>query len=389
MLNILAEFGALPPDDVLATAPLRQEIRRFLREELQSGGYKWAPEGWERFDPEFSKKLGAHGWIGMTWPSKYGGQERSSLERYVVTEELLAAGAPIRAHWLADRQFGPLVLAVGTDEQKDYFLPRIAAGTCSVCLGLSEPDSGSDLASIRTKADKVSGGWSIIGTKVWTSYAHKAEYMNVIARTSPMSVENRHAGLTQFIIRTPEAEGLTVRPIINLAGEHDFNEVTLENVFVPDNMVLGPVGSAWSQVTGELAHERSNPDRWLNSFNLLSTMVDELGQKPDRRDAEKMGRLIAHLWTLHRMSFSIAVQFDKNRMPIIEAALLKDLGTQFDQEVPAQARELFPASLRSRRDNSALEEVLKRMQLYSPSFTIRSGTREIMRGITARGLGLR
>ena len=251
----LDNFGLLPDEISARMQGLRAEVRAFLEKELSSGGYAWAPEGWERYDPAFSRKIAAKGWIGMTWPKKYGGHERSTLERYVVTEELLAAGAPVRAHWLADRQIGPMLLAVGTQEQKSRLLPQIAAGELSLCLGLSEPDTGSDLASIRTKGEQVPGGWQINGTKVWSSFAHKAHLMNVFVRTSPRTEDNRHGGLTQFLVDL-SAPGISVRPIINLAGERDFNQVVFDDVFVPNEMVLGEVGKGWGQVSGELAHER-------------------------------------------------------------------------------------------------------------------------------------
>jgi len=385
---VLEQFGLLPDETAARLRPLRAQVRAFLAAELASGGFTWAPEGWERYDAAFSKKIAAQGWIGMTWPKQYGGHERSALERYVVTEELLVTGAPVRAHWLADRQFGPLLLAVGTEEQKQKFLPRIAAGECFVCLGLSEPDTGSDLASIRTKAERVAGGWRINGTKIWASYAHSAHFMNIFARTSPPADGSRHDGLTQFLIDL-SSPGITVRPIINLAGEHDFNEVVFEDAFVADDMVLGQVGKGWGQVSGELVYERSGPDRWLGSFAVLSAVLDEIGTVPAQREAEKFGRLVAHLWTLHRMSFSIAYQLGQGESPAIEAALLKDLGNQFDQDVPQVAREIVPASRRGQPSGARFEAVLRRLQLYAPSFTLRGGTKEIMRGITARGLGLR
>jgi acyl-CoA dehydrogenase len=385
---VLKNFGNSPAAAAAELEPLRESVRDFLAQERASGGYEWSPEGWERYDAEFSRKIASKGWIGMTWPKQYGGHERTTLERYVVTEELLAAGAPVRAHWLADRQFGPLLLAVGTDEQKEMFLPRIAAGQCFVCLGLSEPDSGSDLASIRTRAVKADGGWRITGTKIWASYAHRAHWMNVFARTAPADEKERHKGLTQFIVDLAQP-GISIRPIINLAGEHDFNEVVFDEHFVPDKMLIGTEGAGWTQVSGELAHERSGPDRWLGSFGVLAALAQELQDDCDESSAEKFGSLIAQIWTLHRMSFSIAVQLGRGETPNVEAALLKDLGNHFDQEVPSVAREILPLARRAADPDSRLNAVLRRILLYAPSYTIRGGTREILRGITARSLGLR
>jgi acyl-CoA dehydrogenase len=369
---------------------LRQEVRGFLATELASGGFAVDPAGWDRYDPAFSRKVATRGWIGMTWPRRYGGHERSSLERYVVTEELLAAGAPVRAHWLADRQIGPLLLSAGTEAQKQEFLPRIAAGTCFVCVGLSEPDSGSDLSSIRTAARKVEGGWRITGRKVWTSYAHRAHLINLFARTAPRDEANRHAGVTQFLIDL-DAPGLARRPIRNLADEHDFNEVVLDEVFVPDDRVIGKVGGAWSQVNDELAHERAGSERWMNTMGLLRGLADQLRHPAtDRRDLAVVGRLAAHLWTLHRMSLGIAVLLGEGIVPEVEAAMVKDLGTHFDQEVPRRAREVLTEGRRAEwPEGDALEAALEHAVLYAPSTTIRGGTTEILRGIVARGLGLR
>ena len=366
---------------------LRDEVRTFLARELASGSYSRTAAGWDRYDAEFSRKIGAKGWIGMTWPRQYGGHERSSLERYVVSEELLVSGAPVRAHWLADRQFGPLVLKVGTEQQKRRFLPKIAAGECFVCVGLSEPDSGSDLSSIKTAAKKVEGGWRITGTKVWTSYAHKAHLINLFARTSKRDEKNRHAGVTQFVVEL-HSMGVSVRPIINLAGDHDFNEVSFDDVFVPDDNVLGTVGGAWSQVSEELAHERSGAERWVNSFGALVHAIDEFGPTPNESEAQATGRLISHLWTLHRMSFSIATMLQNGHVPEVEAALVKDLGTVFDQDVPKAIRAVMPEARQAWASEKFTQAFGRAMQ-YAPAASIRGGTREILRGIIARGLGLR
>lgn len=151
----------------------------------------------------------------MTWPKEYGGQDRSALERYVVLEEMLAAGAPVAAHWIADRQSGPLLLKVGTEEQRRTLLPRIAAGECYFCIGMSEPDSGSDLAAVRTRAVPVPGGFRVNGTKLWTTYAHKSHYMLLFCRTG--DGDDRHDGTSQLLVdlNTP---GITIRPIEDLAG---------------------------------------------------------------------------------------------------------------------------------------------------------------------------
>lgn len=368
---------------------LREEVRAFLSAERASGGYVRDAAGWDRYDEAFSRKIGARGWIGMTWPRRYGGREASALERYVVSEELIAAGAPVRAHWLADRQFGPLLLAVGTEAQKAAYLPRIAQGECYVCVGMSEPDTGSDLAAIRTRAEKVEGGWRINGRKVWTSYAHRAHLVNLFARTSARSDENRHAGVTQFIVDL-KSPGIDVRPIYNLASDHDFNEVLFEDVFVPDANVIGKIGGGWSQISAELAYERSGPERYLNAYGCLVQLIDAVGPEPSAGDAQKIGRLVAHLLTLRQMSFSIAGMIERGHVPGMEAALVKDLGNHFDQAVPAAARDIMTEDKRALLPSDVpFNAMLDHALYYAPSYTIRGGTTEILRGIIARGLGLR
>ena len=202
---------------------LRKEVRAFLAAEPASRAPADRAQSWNGVDPAFSRKLGERGWIGMTWPKEYGGHERSGLERYVVIEEMLAAGAPVAAHWIADRQSGPSLLRYGSEEQRITILPRIARGECYFCIGMSEPDAGSDLAAVRTKAQPVDGGYLVNGTKLWTTNAHLAHYMILLARTGS-SASERHAGLSQFVVDL-SAPGIEIRPILIATGEHHFNEV--------------------------------------------------------------------------------------------------------------------------------------------------------------------
>src|SRR5881409_984213 len=253
---------------------LRKEVRAFLAEEIAAGTFDPHKPNREDTDvPEFSRKVGARGWLGMTWPKKYGGHERSFLERYVVMEEMLAAGAPVSAHWVADRQSGPLLLRFGTEEQRQRFLPRIARGELAFAIGMSEPDSGSDLASIRTRAEHVEGGYRVNGTKIWTSNAHISDYAIALFRTKVVP-DKKHEGLSQFLVDL-KSEGIGIRPIIDLAGGHHFNEVHFENAFVPDDMLVGKEGEGWRQVSTELAFERSGPERYLSSIRLVMELIRE------------------------------------------------------------------------------------------------------------------
>jgi alkylation response protein AidB-like acyl-CoA dehydrogenase len=367
------------PDEAEA---LRAEVRAFVRETLGADARRNSDFG-ASHDPEFSKALGERGWIGMTWPTEYGGGGRSFFERYVVTEELLAAGAPVGAHWIADRQSGPLLLRYGTEEQRRAFLPRIVAGECFFSIGMSEPDSGSDLASVRTTGTRVDGGWRVNGTKLWSSGAHRNHYMITLIRTEPQG-ENRHAGLSQLIVDLRNSEGLTVRPIRSMAGDAEFNEVVFEDVFVPDDHVVGSTGMGWDQVTSELGYERSGPERFLSAFRVFVELVREIGDDPSEHEAAVLGRLAAHMMTLRRMSISVAGMLQSNANPVVEAALVKELGNNFEKELPEIARLVAP-----RATGGAFRSTFEDTLLHAPSFTIRGGTREILRGMIARGLGLR
>ena len=383
----IANLGFEPPPPFPEAEVLRGEVRAFLAEHLPRRAITQGVGSWGGSSREFSRKMGARGWIAMTWPKRYGGHERSALERYVVLEEMLASGAPVSGHWVADRQSGPLILRVGTEAQKQSILPRIAAGECSFCIGMSEPDSGSDLASVRTRAVAVDGGFRVNGTKLWTSNAHRSEYMILLARTGEAG-EQRHGGLTQFLVDLKATQGIAIRPVRNLSGDHHFNEVVFQDVFLSGASVLGEVGGGWKQVTGELAFERSGPERFLSSFTLLVELARALGPDPSERARIALGRIVAHIFTLRRLSRSVAGMLQAGANPAQQAALVKDLGTTLEQEIPEIARQLIDAEP-DRASTRDFVTVLAHTMMNAPSFSIRGGTREILRGMIARGLGLR
>lgn len=384
---MMPRFSFSSSDDSPDINQLRAEVRAFLTEE----GRAWTPlqrgESWSGFDAEFSKKLGERGWLGMTWPKEYGGHARSAFERYVVVEELLAAGAPVAAHWFADRQTGPNLLKFGSEAQKATLLPRMASGECFTCIGMSEPNSGSDLAAVQTRAVPEDGGWRVNGTKVWTTYAHKAHYMVLFCRTSG-SREDRQGGTSQLIVdlKTP---GVTIRPIIDMMGRHHFNEVAFQDVFLPAEALIGKEGDGWKQVTSELSYERSGPERFLSSYRLLVELVRVLGEAPDDRAAVALGRMVTHLVVLRRLSKSVTAMIEDHMDPQLQASIVKDLGAVFEQEVPEIARDLFTREAAGPLLFESFYAVLAQSIMSAPSYSLRGGTREILRGIIARGLGLR
>ncbi|MCV7344786.1 acyl-CoA dehydrogenase family protein [Mycolicibacterium rhodesiae] len=384
-------------------ATLRASIRDFLTADRAEFGWQPAVDAWlSSWDEGFSARLGAAGFLGLTIPREYGGQGLSHLHRYVVTEELLAIGAPVAAHWIADRQVAPGLLAYGSEEQRQRLLPKIAAGQYFSAIGMSEPQAGSDLAASAAKATKTEGGWLLSGTKVWTSGAHLAHQIVVLARTSPVDPDRRHAGFSQFIVPTarsipeslrscPPSHGITISPIVIMSGEHHFNEVTFDDVFISDDNLLGEVGNGWHQVTAELSFERSGPERILSTAALLTALVALLAGQDDLDDhaAAAVGDLLARVISLRQLSVSVARALAAGQSPVNEAALVKDLGTRFEQESVELAADLFGYAATDAPDRDRVAALLNVARLHSPLFTLRGGTNEVLRGVVARGMGLR
>ena len=370
------------------TSGLRQEVRAFLAAELAAGAFEPHCDAWVYgWDEEFSRRLASRGWIGMTVPAEYGGAARTAAERYVVVEELLAAGAPVAAHWAADRQVVPTLLRYGTEEQRRRYLPRICAGECFFAIGMSEPDAGSDLAALRAMAHRVDGGWRVTGTKIWTSHLHRTRDFVALVRTSRKDAANRHGGLSQLII-DPASEGVTVRPIVSMSGEHNFNEVVLDGVYVPDDMVIGTVGDGWAQVTAELTHERSGPERFLSTMPLVrAAAVNLAARKVDDTTKAALGGLVARLAAMRQLSRSVAAAVDEGTQPAVLAALVKEAGTRLEKDSIDTVRGLV--QLQSVPNGTWLERLFAEALLHSPGFTLRGGTNEVLRSIVARDLGLR
>lgn len=386
---MLAEKLRFEPYELPASLDdLRAEVRAFLSQELALVPPVHLSNSWDAFDPDFSAKLGAQGWLGMMLPTAYGGHGRTAFERYVVVEECLAAGAPTGFHWVADRQSGPLIARYGTEAQKHEIISKITAGLACFCIGMSEPNSGSDLASLRTRAERTADGWVVNGTKIWTSYAHRAHYMIALFRTDTSS-DSKHAGLSQFLIDLSKAEGITPRPITDLTGRQHFNEVSFENAVLPEDALVGEEGRGWKQVTEELAFERSGPERYLSCFVLLTKLIDVIKDDAAPATMARIGSQIAWVTTLRNMSLSIAGLLHEGQDPALAASIVKDLGCQFEQGLPGLAQELCALEPTLAGHGIDYQQVLGNLVQLAPSFSLRGGTPEIMRGIIAKGLGVR
>lgn len=384
-MNVLKQ-ASIPPED----EALRPQVRAFLRERVASMPAESRARSWMGFDSEFSRALGQRGWLGLTIPTEYGGGGRGPFSRFVVAEELLRAGAPVSAHWIADRQSGPLILKYGSEKQKRQYLPGICQGELFFCIGMSEPNAGSDLASVKTSAKPAAGGWLLNGAKLWTTNAHRSHYMIALVRTSG-TPESRHAGLSQVIVDL-SLPGITIRPIRDLTGDEHFCEVFFDNVVLGDDAVLGEEGQGWEQVTAELAFERSGPERIYSSVVLLEEWVRHLRSKPQLSEREETlaGQLVGQLHVLREMTVSLASLLQQGESPVVEAAMVKDMGTEFEQQLPMLLADLLASE---QADGAPVPESLLRVLAYttqmSPSFSLRGGTREILRGMIARGLGMR
>ncbi|RAP60116.1 acyl-CoA dehydrogenase [Achromobacter sp. HZ01] len=376
------QLAAIPAQD----EALRASVRAFLREALHDMPADRRARSWMGYDAEFSRALARQGWLGLTLPAAYGGGERSNYARFVLSEELLAVGAPVSAHWIADRQTAPLILRYGSQAQRDFYLPRIIRGEAFFAIGMSEPDTGSDLASVRTRATPQGGGWLLNGRKIWTTNAHRSHYMCALVRTSG-APEDRHRGLSQMIFDLT-LPGIEIRPIRDITGDTHFCEVLFDNVRLPADALVGEEGSGWAQVTAELALERSGPERIYSSMVLIDGWLAHLRANgaPEPAQVRLAGRLAANLAVLRAMSLAVTRRLNEGADAGLAAVLVKDLGTGFEQAVP----EWIGQALRA---GPAPDEVLARTLAYltviNPTFSLRGGTRHILRGIIARELGLR
>ena len=373
----------LTPDE----RALQAEVREFLAAELPPGSHTPGLGMSAGRDKAFSKKMAERGWVGMALPTEWGGSDKKAVDRFIVVEEMLRWGAPVGYHWVSDRQTGNVILKFGTDEQKERFLPKICAGEIGFSIGMSEPDSGSDLASVTTRAERDQGGWIVNGTKIWTSNAHENDWFICLLRTTPMEDGgNKREGLSQMLIDLHNTDGLELSPIPFLNGEHHFNEVSFNDVFVPDENVVGQPGMGWHQNTTEMAYERGGPDRWLSAYSTVEQLLREAeGTAMGDRTVELFGELTARWWGIRNLSLSVARLIDAGEAPSVKSSLVKEMGTRFEIETIEKLVELVDTEL-SLESESLFERLLAQCVLTGPGNTIRGGTIEILRSVAAKGL---
>jgi alkylation response protein AidB-like acyl-CoA dehydrogenase len=334
------------------------------------------------YSADVARRLGERGWIGMTWPTAEGGHGRTPLERFVVYEALIEHGAPIAAMWFADRQMGPTMLQFGTPEQRRRFLPGIVAGTSMWCIGMSEPDAGSDLASLRTRAVRDGDHWVVTGRKVWTSGAALADWCYLVARTDPTAPS--HRGLSELVVdmRSP---GVEVRPIRDMTGDAHFCEITLDRVRVPGDHLVGELNGSFRQLMRQLEHERGGIDRLVSNRMLyrdvLATGLVDTNDPVIRQQ-------IATIESGYRIGRLLVVRETLGQAPTGFSAATKVACTELEQQVASFcARAAGAAAWLS--DGHEIAARAARNVCYSPAYTIMGGTSEILRNVIGeRVLGL-
>lgn len=373
----------------------RAEVRDFLEEELRKGFFEVQTDSWlGAFSSEFSRKVGERGWIGLTWPKEYGGKGVSYLDRLVYTEEMLRYGAPVAAHWMADRQVGPCIIRFGSEEQKKELLPRIVRGEIYFGLGMSEPEAGSDLASLKTRAVEDGDEFIIDGQKVWTSWAHHADYLYLVARTDPNAP--KHKGISEFLLDM-KLPGITVRPLIDMTGAHHFNEIFFDGVRIPKTALIGEKNRGWYQIAAQLDYERAGIERLMGNYPAYKAIMDYTLEA--RRKGEAVGPMVRHRlaelaveYEVGRLlCYRVAWVLTQGRIPNYEAAMAKFYCTEWEQRLANAALQILGpyGQLLPGSKGALLKGIMARAYLFSPGHTLGAGTSEVLRNVVAlRGLGL-
>ena len=375
----------------------RQEVRSFLEEELSKGTFEPGCDGWiQGYSPEFTKKVAEKGWIGLTWPTEYGGGGRSNIDRLILTEEMLRYGAPAACHWFADRQIGRAVLAYGTDEQKKELLPLILKGEAYVGLGMSEPEAGSDLASLKTRAVEDGDYYVIDGQKMWTSCARFMTHVYLVARTDPDAP--KHRGISEFVIDAG-LPGITIRPTIDITGSEAWGEVFYDNVRVHKKYLIGEKNRGFYQILNQLDYERAGLERLMGNYPLFDAIVKftketEQDGKPLCEDTlirQKLAQLQVEFEIGRLLTYRVVLVMDEGRAPNVEAAMAKAYCTTFEQRLASVATDILGlyGQLLAESKWAPILGMAPHSYLGSKGYSLQAGTTEVLKNVVAtRGLGL-
>ena len=376
---------------------LRQEVRDFLEEELRNGSFEPSCDAWiQGYSPEFTKKVAQKGWIGLSWPKEYGGQGRSHVDRFVLTEEMLRYGAPAACHWFADRQIAGSIIKYGTEEQKQELLPKILRGEAYVGLGMSEPQAGSDLASLQTRAVEDGDEYIIDGQKMWTSCAGFMNYIYLLARTDFEAL--KHRGISEFIIDT-SLPGITITPTIDITDSEAWGEVFFDNVRIPKSCLIGEKNRGFYQVMNQLDYERAGLERLMGNYPLFDAIIQftketEQDGKPLSKDAlirQKLAQLQIEFEVGRLLTYRVALAIDEDRIPNVEAAMAKVYSTAFEQHLANMATDILGlyGQLLAESKWVPILGMAPHSYLGSKGYSLQAGTSEILRNIIAsRGLEL-
>ena len=372
----------------LTLSPNEQAFSDELRGWLSENHPGEEPAGDEaafEFRIAWQKQLHAAGYAGLSWPEEYGGKGATLIEQAIFGEEMARAKAPSTANLIGLVMGGPVVIAHGDEEQKQRYLEPILSGEEIWCQGFSEPESGSDLASLKTKAVKSNGEWVVTGQKVWTTYAHEAKWCMLVARTDPDA--QKHAGLTYFLMDM-EQDAVQVRPLRQITGESEFNELFIEEARIPDENVVGGVGNGWSVAITTLMHERAGLAFGLvvalkiDLANLIE-LVREQGLQDDPVMRQKIGQLQIEVEVMRLNALRGLTQIMKTGQPGPEGSLGKWHWAEINQALTETAMEARGA------EAPILDRDWTYRFLRARANSIEGGTTEILRNIVAeRVLGL-
>jgi alkylation response protein AidB-like acyl-CoA dehydrogenase len=373
-------------------AKFRQEVRDFLEGEIREGLWQPMCDAWIMgHNPGFSKRVAQKGWIGLTWPKEHGGQGRSYIDRLILTEEMLRYGAPAACHWFADRQIGGAIVHYGTEEQKKELLPMILKGEAYVGLGMSEPDAGSDLASLKTRAASDGDYYVINGQKVWTSGGSHMNWIYLVARTDPDAP--KHRGISEFFFNT-SLPGINVQPIVDITGGVHFNEVFFENVRIPAKCLIGEKNKGFYQILNQLDYERSGMERLMANYPLFETLIKytketkrkgkRLSEDPIIRSQLAQRKIEFEIGRLHM--YRVAMVMDEGRAPNWESAMSKAYGTAFEQRLASTAIEILGlyGQLSPQSKWVPMQGMAYHSYLSSKGYSLQAGTSEILKNILAQ-----